>query len=225
MKPQIHDTAIIKGEVFFGNSVQVGAYCILIGPLLVGDNTRIHSHCVIGDEPEYGDCRPGAGRVVIGHDCTIRSFTTIDRGVGERDTYIGNQCYLMNNAHVGHDAVIEDNVRFAPRVVIGGHASVLEGTTFGIGAMVLPKLVIGSHCMIGMGSVVTKNVMPFSLTYGNPAKFQRVNHYKYDTLVAPEQEKGSDIYGEYLARFSTFCHEPAVGHIGQEVANWANYQP
>jgi UDP-N-acetylglucosamine acyltransferase len=59
--------------------------------------------------------------------------------------------------------------------MIGGHSTVLDGANVGLGAVVHQRLVIGERAMVGMGSVVTKNIPPYATAFGNPAVVRNAN--------------------------------------------------
>lgn len=175
---QIHPTVVIKGDVKIGPGSVVEAFCYLRGPIVIGANTRIYPHCVIGTEAEHKS-RPSVGVIKIGDNTTIRELTVIQRGTGDRDTEIQNDCYIMDHCHVAHDVVIEDGATLSPNVVLGGHTRVHRGATVGIAAITHQFSTIGAYTMIGMGSIVTKDVPPFGLVSGNPARFRRFNTHAF----------------------------------------------
>ena len=51
-----------------------------------------------------------------------------------------------------------------------------HGASIGAGAVILPGISIGENAMIGAGAVVTKDVPPNAVVYGNPAKIQKYNN-------------------------------------------------
>jgi UDP-N-acetylglucosamine acyltransferase len=81
----------------------------------------------------------------------------------------------MNKVYVGHDGEIGDGVVVASSVTMGGHVSVGDNANLGLGAIVHQRRVIGPGVMLGMGSVVTRDVPPFAKSFGNPARVQGVN--------------------------------------------------
>lgn len=81
----------------------------------------------------------------------------------------------MRATHVAHDVVIAEDVTISPNVTIGGHGRIGRGATIGIGACLHQFGTVGGWSMIGMASVVTKDVPPFALVMGSPARFAREN--------------------------------------------------
>jgi UDP-N-acetylglucosamine acyltransferase len=170
----VHPTAILEGDVVLGEGTTVGPFAYLRGPIVVGANTRIYPHTVIGTEGEHRTRQP-AGTIRIGSNTIVRELVVIQRGTGDRDTEVGDGCYIMDHCHVAHDVVIGADVTMSPNVVLGGHTRVHRGATVGMGAVTHQFSTVGAYSMVGMGAVVTRDVPPFCLVAGNPARFQRFN--------------------------------------------------
>ena len=62
---KIHPTAVIEGDVKIGEGTEIGAFCYIRGPAIIGKNNRINPHCVIGTEPESRGATP-TGNILIG---------------------------------------------------------------------------------------------------------------------------------------------------------------
>lgn len=166
----IHESAKI------GKGVYIGPFC-LIGPnVTIGEGTRIEGHSSIGTRPEHKSfwADDSLHGVSIGKNCIIREFTTINSGTN-RKTKVGDNVVLLRGSHVGHDAIVSDKANISCNVLLGGHSFVGEGANLGLGAIVHQFRAIGPYSMTGMGSVVTRDVVPFSKTFGSPAKYQGVN--------------------------------------------------
>jgi acetyltransferase-like isoleucine patch superfamily enzyme len=65
-------------------------------------------------------------------------------------------------------------------VMMGGYVKVEDFSTIGTSAIILPNLTIGTGSIIGAGSVVTKNVEPYSVVVGSPAKHVRTTKLSFD---------------------------------------------
>ena len=148
----IHPTAVIYDNA----EIEPGAY---IGPF-----------CVVGTPPEHrGNEGAGAG-VLIKSGARLEKFVCVDSGY-KSQTVIGENAMLMNGVHVGHDCQIGQDVTIAPRVNLAGHVRILKGAFLGMGVNVHQFKVIGHYCMIGMGSVITKDpvIWPGTKWCGVPA--------------------------------------------------------
>jgi len=114
---------------------------------VIGKNCIIGDHCFI------------AG--VVGDNCKIQNGVSIFKGV-----------HLADNVFVGPNAVFSNVL--SPRAHIEQknyhNTFVREGVSIGSGAVIVCGNTIGRYALIGAGSVISKNVMPYSITIGNPAK-------------------------------------------------------
>ena len=161
----------------------------LIAPgVILGDNNYIGPYCVIGFPPEWKGKEGSPVQVIIGNNNRITGHVTIDSGA-EGNTMIGNDCYIMKHAHIGHDAKLHNGVTISCGAKIGGHTIIGDGCNIGLNAVIHQKQKIERGCMIGMGSVVTKNLQTVTFcTYaGNPAKFIKENTQHPDYIIYMKQ--------------------------------------
>jgi UDP-N-acetylglucosamine acyltransferase len=171
---KVHPSAVLEGDIELGPGVVIDALCFLRGPLVIGAGTRVYPHCVIGMEGEHRSKGP-TGVIRIGEQNVIRELTVIQRGTGDRDTQIGDRCYLMDHVHVPHDCLIESDVTIAPNAGLGGHTHIHRGANLGIGCSLHQFSTVGAYAMVAMGAVITRDVPPFCIAAGNPARFLRLN--------------------------------------------------
>ncbi|MEM2121929.1 MAG: acyltransferase [Candidatus Woesearchaeota archaeon] len=143
----------------------------------IGDGTKIWNYAQIRENSE------------IGENCIIASYVYIDFGVK-----IGNNVKIQNRVSVYHGVKIEDGVFIGPHVCFTNdkvpravnpdgslktaddwnvsETIVKKGASIGAHSVILPGITIGEWAMIGSGSVVTKNIPPNALAFGNPAKIK-----------------------------------------------------
>lgn len=133
----IHPTAVI------GNNVKIEDD-VYIGPL-----------CVIGFPAEWRGNEHFDAGVHIKKGTRITGMVTIDTGVN-RTTTIGENCYLMKHSHVGHDAILGDDVTLSCGAKVGGHTEIGNKTNIGLNAVLHQKLKIPEGCMIGASAFVGK---------------------------------------------------------------------
>ena len=83
---------------------------------------------------------------------------------------IGPFCILNTNASLDHDSVMKDFSSIAPRVTTGGNCEIGDYAAVGIGAVLSHGVHIGKHVVIGASATVLKNIDPFKVAYGTPAR-------------------------------------------------------
>lgn len=153
-------------------------------------NAIIRSGTIIYDGSTIGD------NFTTGHNAVIREHNTIgDNVVVGVNSYLGPGNKIGNNVRIHTNCFLEgtiigDNVIIAPHVVftndpyppcetctknVGG-ATVGKNTTIGANVTILPGVKIGENCLIGAGSVVTKDVEDHTIVVGNPAQKLKMKH-------------------------------------------------
>jgi UDP-N-acetylglucosamine acyltransferase len=155
-----------------GPEVELGEECTLISHVVLDGRTRIgarntfYPFCSIGVAPQDLKYKGEPTETEIGNDNTIRECVTVSRGTvgGGGITRIGSNCLLMAYAHVGHDSRIGDHCILANSATLAGHVTIEDYVTLGAFCPVHQHCVIGAHAFIGGGTIVTQDVLPFSLT-------------------------------------------------------------
>ena len=178
----IHPTAVIDSTVELGYGNTIGPYAVILGNVRIGNDNWIGPQVAIGTPAQMrgGPHQATWGGeiskalVEVGNNNVIREFVTIHSGTTEV-TRIGDDCYFMTQAHVPHDAQIEDGVTLSNSAQLGGHTVIQKGANIGLGAVVHQRSLVGTRAMVGMGSVVTKVIPPFGMAYGSPARVRGGN--------------------------------------------------
>ena len=155
-----------------GPEVELGADCNLISHVVLDGRTRIgarnvfHPFCAVGVAPQdlkYGG-EPTA--LEMGDGNTIRECVTISRGTvgGGGVTRLGSDCLLMTGVHIGHDSQVGSHCILANCATLAGHVIIEDYATVGAFSPVHQHCVVGKYAFIGGGTIVTQDVLPFSLT-------------------------------------------------------------
>jgi len=142
----------------------------------IGRNVMIHSGCVIGSDG-FGFERNEAGKwvkfphiggVVIEDDVEICALTHVARGA-LWDTVIGQGTKIDAQCHIGHNVIIGQDCVICAQAMVGC-SSVGHGVWIAPGAILRNKIHIGNGALVGMGSVVTRDVPDKMTVMGVPAR-------------------------------------------------------
>jgi UDP-N-acetylglucosamine acyltransferase len=190
----ISPLASIHPSARIGNHVTIDAFAVIYADTVIGDHTWIGPNTIIFDGARIGSyCRifPGAvisaipqdlkfkGEVTtaeIGDYSTIRECVTVNRGtIDKHKTVIGKNCLLMAYAHVAHDCIIGDHVILANSVNLAGHVTIDDYAILEGMVAVAQFLRIGAHSFIAGGTLVRKNVPPFTKAAREPISYAGVN--------------------------------------------------
>jgi UDP-N-acetylglucosamine acyltransferase len=180
----IHPTALIDPQARVHESCKIGPYCVvgpnvelgencelishvaIYGPTKIGSNNRFFPFAAIGIEPQDVSYKGEATRLEIGDNNVIRENVTINRGTnkGGGITRVGSHILIMAYSHIGHDCEIGDHAMLVNAATLAGHVTVEEWAVVGALCPVHQFVRIGRHSYIGGGTVITQDVLPFSMT-------------------------------------------------------------
>ena len=187
----IHPTAIIASGAHIPASCTIGPYCtigpnvvlgedctltshvVLEGHITLGRGNRISPFACLGIAPQDLKYAGEPTRVTIGDNNSIREYVTISRGTtgGGGLTSLGSDCLLMANVHIGHDSHVGNHCILANAGTLAGHVIVEDYAVVGAFSAVHQFCRVGKHAYIGGGTMVTLDVLPYSLT-----SIERNNH-------------------------------------------------
>ena len=191
----IHKTAIIEDGAIIGDDVTIGAYTIIganvkigngniigshtliEGKTTIGDFNKIYSHAALGTDPQDLKFDGEDVELVIGNRNKIREFTLFNPGTkgGGSITKIGDNNLFMGYTHVAHDVIIGNHCVFANVATLAGHVECDDYVVVGGLTPIHQFCKLGSHVMVGGGSVVTQDIPPFCLAEGNRANVRGLN--------------------------------------------------
>jgi len=155
----IHPTALVEDGVILGAQTKVW------------DNVHIRRGATIGERCIVGEKTYIAYDVVIGDLVKINAAVYICANVTIEDMVMLSAHTVFTNDVFPRAALpeIREPITSDPTEETL-HTIVRQGTTVGANATIGPGIELGQFCMVGMGSVVTRNVRPFQLVVGNPAR-------------------------------------------------------
>jgi UDP-N-acetylglucosamine acyltransferase len=180
----IHSTAIIDPKARVHPSCKIGPYCVIGAGVELGQGCRLVSHVAvegptkigvdnsffpfssIGLAPQDISYAGEPTRLEIGDHNTIREFVTINRGTvkGAGVTRVGDHNLIMAYTHIAHDCQLGSHIIMANAATLGGHVIVEDWANVGALCPVHHYVRIGTHSIIGGGSTITRDVLPFSKT-------------------------------------------------------------
>lgn len=194
---ELHPTVTVGPYAVIGEHVKIdaqttiGSHVVIEGPTEIGMGNRIFPGAVIGLEPQDLKYRGAASWVKIGNNNLIREYVTINRATEENEvTLIGSDNLLMAYVHVAHNCVIEDQVVIANSVALAGHVHIEANATIG-GILGIHQFVrIGRMSMLGGMSRIDRDVPPYMLVEGNPARVRSLNLVKLKRTGLNAEEVG-----------------------------------
>jgi len=169
--------SVIGPGVRVAAGTEIGSHVVIRGETSIGRDNRIFQFASVGEDPQDKKYAGERTRLEIGDRNQIREFTTIHRGTIQDEglTRIGSDNLLMAYTHVAHDCRIGNNVIMANAASLGGHVQIGDWAILGGFTIVHQFCRVGAHSFCAMGSAVGKDVPPFVMLGGHPAKPHGLN--------------------------------------------------
>lgn len=172
---EIGPYVVIGPNVTIGAGTRIGSHAVIDGHTTIGDNCKIYAGATIGLEPQDLKYKDEPTGVIMGNNVTVREYVTIHRGTGDRNTYVGDDCFLMNYVHIAHDCKVGRGVIMANSTTLAGHVQVDDFAVLS-GMIVLHQFVrVGRGCMVGGMTGSRVDLPPYTLCDGRPAAVRGVN--------------------------------------------------
>lgn len=168
---KIHPTAIVSPKAILGEDVEIGPHAIieegveigarsiiqarsvLTGYTILGEENLVGYGSILGADPQDFAFTPGTfSRVCIGSRNKIREYVTIHRGTGEGTvTRVGDDNFLMNGVHLGHNCVVGNQTVIANNVLAGGYVEIEDVAVVGGGNVFHQYMRVGRNTMVRGG--------------------------------------------------------------------------
>jgi len=228
MSSIIHPSAIISESAIIGQNVTIGAFTIIEDKVEIGDNchigaqvlirpytkmgqgNKVHAQVVLGDIPQDTSFDEAVmSYLEIGDNNTFREGFTAHRGSElEASTRIGSHCFFMNNSHVAHDCQIGNHTIFANNVAVGGFVQVDDRVFMGGSVVAHQFCRIGSYAIVQGTTGLNKDVIPFCLIAGYPAK-----HYRLNTIGLKRAGITGERYKVINTAFRLLRNNESIEHL------------
>jgi UDP-N-acetylglucosamine acyltransferase len=194
MSVYVHPTSIVSKEARIADGVWIGPFCVIDSDVEIGEGTRLEGYVrilehvllgkrcrlfekvVLGGEPQDFAFKGERSYVKIGDEVILRENVTVHRGSGEDSvTSVGDGTWMMVGSHAGHNSSVGRGCVLANGVGLSGYSSVGDGSVLGGMAGLHQFVRVGRLCMIGGLTKVVKDVPPFTLVDGHPARIYGLN--------------------------------------------------
>ena len=194
----VHPTAVVSKEAIISPKAEIGPFCVISGKAQIGAYTTLDSNVRVGNPRgeviigEHNHLQAGAAlggppqdlahddspsKLVVGDHNRFGECATVSLGssTGSGVTQVGNHCFLMAYAHVGHDCLIGDEVVITNLAQLAGHVTV-ERKVVVSGMVGCTQFVrLGELSFLTAGTLVNKDVAPYSIADGRWASLRAVN--------------------------------------------------
>ncbi len=166
----IHETAVVDDGAQIGNGTKIWHFCHVMETAQIGEN------CVLGQNVFVGN------KAVLGNNVKAQNNVSVYEGVTcEDDVFLGPSMVFTNV--VNPRSAVNRKEEFK-------ETRVKKGATIGANATIVCGTTLGDYCFIGAGAVITKDVKPFALMVGVPARqkgwVSRSGAILGEDLVCPE---------------------------------------
>ncbi|HBK87798.1 MAG: acyl-ACP--UDP-N-acetylglucosamine O-acyltransferase [Cyclobacteriaceae bacterium] len=172
----IEPFATIHKDVVIGDGSWIGPNAVVWDGSRIGKNVKIYPGASVSSIPQDLKFAGETTETFIGDNTVIRESVTISRGtVDKHKTVIGKNCLLMAYVHIAHDCIVGNNCIFANAVQVAGHVTIEDWAIIG-GASALHQFVkVGAHVMLSGGSLVRKDIPPFTKAAREPLTYAGIN--------------------------------------------------
>lgn len=168
--------ATIEKDVVIGDDCWIGANAVIHNGARIGNGCKIFPSAIISGIPQDLKFKGEITTCEIGNNTIVREFVTLNRGTEDRwKTKVGDNCLIMAYVHLAHDCFVGNNCILSNGTQLAGHVTIDDFAIFGGTCAVHQFSKIGSHVMVGGGSLVRKDIPPFVKAGREPISYSGVN--------------------------------------------------
>jgi UDP-2-acetamido-3-amino-2,3-dideoxy-glucuronate N-acetyltransferase len=146
----VHSTSVVDYPCQIGRGTKIWHYCHISEGVVLGEDCVLGQNVFVGKNVKIGD------HVKIQNNVSVYDGVTI-----EDDVFLGPSCVFTNVKHPRS---------FTSRNGKYDKTFIKKGATIGANATIVCGITINEYAFIGAGAVVTKDVEPYTIVYGNPAQ-------------------------------------------------------
>ncbi|MCD6355436.1 MAG: N-acetyltransferase [Prolixibacteraceae bacterium] len=182
MNNYIHETAVIDSGAKIGEGTKIWHFCHVMGTAKIGRN------CILGQNVFVG------ARVTLGNNVKVQNNVSLYEGVRcEDDVFLGPSMVFTNVTNPRSSVNRKQEFKIT---------LVQKGATIGANATIVCGVTLGEYCFIGAGAVITKDVKPYALMVGVPARqkgwVSKSGNILGDDLVCSETNEKYELKGNSL---------------------------
>lgn len=178
----IHETAVVDEGAHIGEGTKIWHFSHVMGTAQIGEN------CVLGQNVFIGN------KAILGNHVKVQNNVSVYEGVKcEDEVFLGPSMVFTNV--INPRSLVNRREEFKTTLV-------KKGATIGANATIVCGVILGEYCFIGAGAVITKNVKPYALMTGVPARqkgwVSRVGAIMGDDLICPETGEKYILNGGFI---------------------------
>ncbi|HEY0655598.1 MAG TPA: acyl-ACP--UDP-N-acetylglucosamine O-acyltransferase [Chryseosolibacter sp.] len=172
----IEPFATVQRDVIIDDGSWIGPTAVVCDGARLGKNVKVFPGASVSSVPQDLKFAGEKTETFIGDNTVIRECVTISRGTTDKyKTVIGKNCLLMAYVHIAHDCIVGNNCILANAVQVAGHVTIDDWAIIG-GASALHQFVkLGAHVMVSGGSLVRKDIPPFTKAAREPLTYAGIN--------------------------------------------------
>src|SRR5882672_1156154 len=174
---QVGPFSVIGPGLRIGPRTRVGPHVVITGLTTIGADNQFFQFASIGDAPQDKKYRGEPTRLQIGERNVFRECCTVNRGTAHEEgvTRVGDDNLLMAYTHVAHDCRLGNRIVMANCATLGGHVQLGDWVIMGGLAAIHQFCKIGAHAFIANNAAVTRDVPPYVMVVGQPARPHSIN--------------------------------------------------
>lgn len=169
--------AVIGPGARIGARTRIGSHALITGFASLGADNKVFPFASIGEAPQDLKYNDEPTRLEIGDRNVFREFCTVNRGTAQGGgvTRLGDDNLMMAYSHVAHDCQVGSKIVMANCAALGGHVHLGDWVIMAGYSGVHQFCKIGAHAFLANNAAVTRDVPPFIMVAGQPAKPHSIN--------------------------------------------------